>query len=358
MINAVFPMQLWNDYGIVSYNMGSHATYLAGSYYNILLACEKRHPKLIVVDAYAIHTENKVADTSYIHKMLDTYPISLKKYEAIKELLGEKKLLANEIEFLFNFSMYHTRWNELTKNDFEMKEDYEKGANSRISVDIPSKMGDINTNKVYDGEKTINMEYLTKIIDYCRKENIELLVTYLPYPASEEEIAVSKYVKDICDNERVKYINLLTENIVNYDTDCYDKNSHLNPSGARKVTNYLGKYIIENYNIKDQRNNIKYEFWNNDYNEYIDFKITKLKNNERNLNNYLMLLYGEKDIEYEIVISSKKDIKQGSVFQKLLENLDNSYKTNDNVFAEKQNKTIKITTWDKRDDKEISTVWF
>ena len=55
---------------------------------------------------------------------------------------------------------------------------------------------------------------------------------------------------------------------VNYWTDCYDATSHLNPSGARKVTEYLGHYLVENYDIQDQRMNPAYKEWASDYEEY------------------------------------------------------------------------------------------
>jgi len=180
----------------------------------------------------------------------------------------------------------------------------------------------------------------------------------MPYPAPNNEIAISKYVQKICDEYNVNYINFLSMDIVDYYTDCADKNSHLNVSGARKITDYLGKYIIENYGIQDKRENEDYSFWYEDYDEYVDYKINSLKANNKNINNYLMLLYGEKDISYEISISSKQEIIEGSTFQKLLKNLDNNYKIDDSAFIENQNKTVKITAYDNRTKEQIEVVWF
>lgn len=46
--------------------------------------------------------------------------------------------------------------------------------------------------------------------------------------------------------EKVEEIGL------NCDTDFQDK-GHLNTSGARKIANYLGRFISENYDITDMR---------------------------------------------------------------------------------------------------------
>lgn len=358
MLNAVFPTQLWNDYGIVSYNMGNHSETITISYYSMLLSLKETKPQLVVVDAYAAVNKQKESTDSYLHTSLDIYPMSYTKYLAIKDIFSGKDELNNCFEYLFNFSLYHSRWNELTKEDFVISKDYEKGAESRIAVSTPNQVSNFEKVPVYDEEETVNMEYLRKVIEYCQKNNIEILITYLPYPATDTNIAISKYVKTMCDEYDVNYINFLSMDVVDYNTDCYDKDSHLNPSGARKVTDYLGKYIMENYDIPDQRQNEAYDFWYEDYGEYIDLKIENLEKNKKNLNNYLMLLYDEEDIKYEIKISSSKEIEEGTTLYELLENIDNNYQIDDTAFEENKNKTIKITTWDNRTGEEIDTVWF
>lgn len=361
VLNSIYPMELWNDYGIVSYNMARESSTLAISYYNLLLACQETKPKMIVVDTYRILGNYKIYAPNYtnsMHKTFDSYPLSYTKYLAIKDLCGEEKLLDHIMEFLFNFSIYHARWNELREEDFKNINEYEKGAESKIGVVSPNKMNEFNLVDAYEGEETTNVKYLRKIIEYCQVNNIEVLVTYNPYPAPDEDIAASKYVKIICDEYDVDYINFLGIDVVDYDTDCYDKSSHLNVSGARKVTNYLGKYIMENYDIQDQRKNKNYDFWQEDYNEYIDLKISNLSDSESRLVRYLMLLYGEKDIRYEIKIASKKKIIEGSTFQRLLGNLGNNYQIDDIAFESHKDKTVKITTYDNRNGCEITTVWF
>lgn len=42
VINAYFPMELWEDYGITSYNFGGHANYLTTSYWQMVNAIDKK----------------------------------------------------------------------------------------------------------------------------------------------------------------------------------------------------------------------------------------------------------------------------------------------------------------------------
>lgn len=353
-------MELWNDYGIVSYNLGNYSERIVTTYYNMLLALKYTEPKLVVIDACLASSTEKIRNDKkeHLYNMLDSYPISYTKYEAIKDLFNNENVLDNEINFLFNFSLYHSRWNELTKEDFINDNNKAKGAETMISISTPNEMSNFNNVNTYSGKETINMQYLRKIIEYCKENKIEVVITYLPYPAVDKDIGISKYVQTICEEYNVKYLNFLDINVVDYNTDCYDSNSHLNPSGARKVTEYLGQYIMENYDIPDQRQNEAYSFWYQDYDEYIDLKIENLEKNKKNLNNYLMLLYDEEDIKYEIKISSKRKIEEGSTLKNLLENIGNNYQIDDSSFEKNKDKTIKITTWDNRTGEEIDTVWF
>lgn len=58
IMNAAFPMRLWQNYGIVSYNLGNQGEKVGTSYYNMKLACKYTKPKLIVIDTYMIYERN------------------------------------------------------------------------------------------------------------------------------------------------------------------------------------------------------------------------------------------------------------------------------------------------------------
>jgi len=54
MTNGIFPMELWKNYGIISYNLGNHSEKIKVTYNNILLALEYTNPKLIVLDTHRL----------------------------------------------------------------------------------------------------------------------------------------------------------------------------------------------------------------------------------------------------------------------------------------------------------------
>lgn len=72
-------------------------------------------------------------------------------------------------------------------------------------------------------------------------------------------------IYDIAQEYDINYINFLTtDNILNYNTDCLDSDSHLNAAGNKKISYYMGDYITSHYAIADHRQNTQYSFWNDD----------------------------------------------------------------------------------------------
>ena len=331
VINAVYPMELWNDYGIVSYNMGSHSSVLATTYWVMENALEYTTPKLVVIDCLGLSLNTKSSDKfSFVHHSLDAFPLSKTKLSAIRDLLddpvmdemqrkGTTREIKNRtsIELLWNYSVYHTRWAELTEDDFAVPYTKEKGAEYRIAVATPNEILDVPAGSKLEGETT-GTKYLRKMIEDCQDRGIDVLLIYLPFPATENQHKDANRVYDIAEEYGVNYINFLDMDIVNYYTDCYDENSHLNPSGACKVTEYLGQYIIENYDISDQRINSAYNDWFEDYSEYTSYKAALLQNQTK-LNTYLMLLA---DKSYDVILEiNNPDIWGKRKYVRLLSNL-------------------------------------
>ena len=267
MINGVYPMELWDDYGIVSYNLAGHSTPIATSYWVLKNALDYTKPKVVVIDCLAIRENKKISDNfDYAHLSFDVFPLSRTKYLAVNDLMTDD-IEHSKWDLLFPFSKYHNRWNQLTNADFFVEHSCEKGAEMRVDLVEPLCHEKIPADNKMVGD-TVAIDYLERIIQECNKRGIEVLLTYIPFPADIPYQEEANRVYDIAEEYGVDYINFLDMDIVNYSTDCYDATSHLNPSGARKVTEYLGQYIVNNYDVKDQRTNADYAKWADDYEEY------------------------------------------------------------------------------------------
>lgn len=330
MINGVLPMELWNDYGIVSYNFGGHSNRIPTTYWVMENALDYTHPSLIVIDDYLVGSDDKVSEYSdFIHLSLDSFPISKTKIKGVYDLCDDP----NEVdesgicyydckwEFIWDFGKYHSRWTYISQNDITNDEvSLEKGAESRIAVAKPLEYELVQSEDVLENSNTVGMEYLRKMIERCQEIGIEVLLVHLPYPASEWDQRAANSVYEVADDYGVNYINFVAmDNVVDYATDCYDPNSHLNPSGAKKVTEYLGRYIKEHYSIPDRRRDANYESWFDDYDAYVNFKVGNL-NNQNDLDTELMLL-SDDDFSTCIFVRENSGVLKSESICNLIRNL-------------------------------------
>ena len=320
VINGILPMELWNDYGIVSYNLGGHDNAIPISYWVLRNALDHTTPKCVVFDCMGSAQDSWISSQSYFaHMSFDAFPLSQNKIQAIYELVGPgdgPDVQQKRFALLWNFATYHSRWGELNMNDLRPRENYQKGAEQRINVSVPVEMETADPNKRNSLESR-NMQYLIKTIELCQARGIDLILIHTPYPAGESELIAANTVGDVADTYGLEYYNFLTTDVVNYPTDMHDPNSHLNPSGAIKLTNYLGKVLSEKYNIPDQRNNPDYQDWHKDskmyYQEKTDFFV-----NAASAWNYWMLL-SDDDFSFVAEIS-ESDVREDQMLDALLRN--------------------------------------
>ena len=85
-------------------------------------------------------------------------------------------------------------------------------------------------------------------------------------------------VRYIAEEYGVHYIDFVSQDdTVDYAVDCMDAHGHLNASGARKVTDYLGRYITEHYDVEDRRSQAGWLDWDEDMAVYMRNKESLLR---------------------------------------------------------------------------------
>lgn len=328
MIMGISPMELWNDYGIVSYNLGNYNQTIPVDYWVLKNALDYTSPKLVVIDIYTIFLDEKYQENRIfrLHEMFDTMPLSKNKVSAVYDLVPEGERMG----LLFPFSLYHTRWSEINSTFWDKAYpstekganldcsclDYADGLNYAPVIEVtPPEI--INRNEANVKETTAK-EYLRKIIELCQDKNMDILLTALPFSPTREQQEWINSAQVIADKYSINFLNFNEEcTFINYNTDFMDS-GHLNSSGARKTTNFLGAYISDNYDLIDRRNGSIASDWNQDYADYEDYKLEWIKY-QTSLDSYLMLL-ADKNLDMIIEIYNT-DIWKVAAYACLFENL-------------------------------------
>ena len=87
--------------------------------------------------------------------------------------------------------------------------------------------------------------------------------------ADEAQQQVINRAQTLANELNVQYVNLFdAEGLVDFETDCYDPASHLNPDGATKVTAYLGTWLTAQFDLVDKRGDARYAHWDAALGEY------------------------------------------------------------------------------------------
>lgn len=251
----ISTVALYRDYGISSYIRGSAQQLTWQSYYLLEDTLRYETPDVVVFNVLALKYGEPQSE-SYNRMTLDGMEWSSSKWNAIEASMTEDE---NMIDYIFPFLRYHSRWSELTTTDFEHVFDKD-----RVTINGYYMRTDILPEGPFPDPMPLadytlpemSIDYLGRIAELCRENGIELVLIKAPtlYPHWYEEW--DDQVRDFAEANNVPYINYiyLRDQIgLDMSVDTYDAGLHLNLSGAEKFADYIGQYLVDNYDLTDYR---------------------------------------------------------------------------------------------------------
>lgn len=282
---GISPLDLYHNYGITSYNLAMMGNYIPSNYYHLkevlkLFKSQKRAlPKVVVVDISADGDR-----VTRLHSGWDAFPLSKNKMEMARSLVPEQ----DRLEMLIPFALYHSRWNELSKEDFVMNINrfYGMGEGGYGVVYPADEIVSDSSDIVEVDLNTLN--YLNQIEEECEMLGIKLIFIHIPYTYRPD---LQRMANGICQYEEeqgnlcVNYMNQVIQ--LDYDIDFFDA-GHLNPAGMRIMTDEVGKMLV-GLGVEDHRGEAQTEHWNQVYEDYVQFRIVKLRE-VQNAKSFLMAI--------------------------------------------------------------------
>lgn len=311
-MNAMIPLEMWEDYGIAGYNLSCYGNVLPVSYWTMINAFDYAEPELVVLAVNGMNDPHKVSNYSGdLHTALDFWPMSLNKIRMINDLLNDpddpdyrdvEGSLYRDLkgEFLFTLGKYHSRWSELTEEDFAERPAHVKGGESLVGV-LPIWEYELVDENDYAEEGGHAYAYLRAAIEACQSRGIDMLLVHLPAPQFINSQRHANTVSSIAQEYGVGFVDTTyLDSIVDYAVDCFDSDPHLNMSGTLKMTDFLGSYLKDHYDLPDRRGDARYAHWNAQLEAHKDEKIDVLRAQEE-LNDVLMLLH-DQDFDVRIAV--------------------------------------------------------
>ena len=273
-VDAFSPQQIYNEYGIRSYNLSSEAQSIFMSYYWLKEALRFQHPKAVVMDLYFLGPQRNAPvnmNETMLRKCIDPMKWSPVKAEAVKNIMDAsvdyvaehpEYEMSSATSFYLPNIRFHNRWSTgLEDVDFK-KEVYTsaplKGWTALLYYIDPELK--TFTPFVHSGSEDraevheLMAEYLLKIGELCREEDIQLILLNLPGCGLQPYGMIDGFVNtcsDLAKEAGADYYNLGEKSIYEQmGVEFPDwPQSHANFWGSVKLSRYIGKMLKEQYNI-------------------------------------------------------------------------------------------------------------
>ena len=256
---GISGMELYEKYGISAYSLGTAKQSMPATYTWLKECYKTQKIKVAVIDVASLYYPS-VSETRY-RQAFDNMKWSIDKWKAVYEHCQRDANADPFFSYVFKISKYHTRWDQLTEEDFtyDLDEQLVFRGNAlysdRIALDVNELAYD-NDTPVDDLEMNSDeLEYLLKFIEFCKEKDISVLL--IKTPRVDWNITQHQQVWVLAQEQGVPYIDFSSMEMIQalqLDTanDFMDYR-HLNISGAAKLSNYLGSYLKENYELTDFR---------------------------------------------------------------------------------------------------------
>lgn len=310
---------LWENYGIAGYTLSSGSQNIDSTYYFIKQSLPVQRPKVIVVEVLsAIGGSIGNSDVAAYRALLGT-KWSGGYLECLNYFSEDMNLDSSQRqEILFKFPIIHSRYKELKQSDFKDTIPFMRGYRGSFDI-FPCE-----TPSILNGESmeldARREEMLLKIINLAKTEDIPLLLFAAPFVLNEGQKLQYNRIAEIAEENQIPFIDfnhLYDETGIDFQCDFRDE-QHLNNYGADKVTDYLARYLKDNYSIPDRRGEKGYELWDQNALYLKNKVLCNMLEGAEDINEYLQFVSQVKDEQTVLLALSGNYGALGEVY---LENL-------------------------------------
>lgn len=273
------PLRAFENEGIASYDFAANT--IQPELYKTMIKeiLKTQNPELIIIDARAFQYREKDQPPGEVpyRNVLTGMPLSINKAEFINNNVKKYLKQDNTLSYYFDIIKYHRDTKGITINDqikmaFNKYKHIYKGFSFIPKVEKQPKNSKHNT----DIKTPVDIEteeILIDLLEYMKTTDANYLFVVSPYIETKEHKENFNYVAEIVQKYGYNFLDandFYSEMDIDFDTDFYNYN-HVNIFGADKYTDLLTKYVKDNYNLPNRKQNTNYQEWINllpDWNGY------------------------------------------------------------------------------------------
>lgn len=260
----VNPAVLWREAGIASFDLAGTLQPLWNTYYYMKESLKYQRPKVMVVELVRAIEEREYIEGARTATNTLGMKLSREKYEAVRASVPDDWL-----SYLLGYPVYHSRYTELSQNDFEAYKDMPEGMAYKgfypiFDTEEFESFADVTWMKESRELAPKTEEYLRKIIALSKEEEIPLVFMVSPYQIEiEEEQLFFNRCGEIARENGVPFLdfNQRYEELGLNPKEDMAEASHLNHRGSTKFSAWLAEWLQEEYGLPDRRGDNTYNSW-------------------------------------------------------------------------------------------------
>ena len=252
-LNGVDAMELYREYGLGAYNYGMHWQKINTVKLFIQDSLLSQSPKIALIETFnaqhVLHDTDITAEIFYTRYLKDRKDC----FQYLRQCFGSDP--ERYLSYYMPLCAFHDNWTTLTEKSFSpiaQKNNYV--ANMGYSPSNNVGAADLSDPSTVEQKQfnALALNELNEIVSICHGRGIEVIFFTVP---CEGGSPYSDALKAFSAENGCAYLDLcerLDEVGIDAGTD-FRNSGHLNNSGAKKVSDYLGKYIVEHYDLTDMR---------------------------------------------------------------------------------------------------------
>ena len=271
------PLRAWNECGYTSYSYATDTIPAESIKAYIEEARKLQNPELFVVGIRAFQYYSDEPAEQGVRNGTDSMDMtSLSRYKILNEYFRNREIPEDTdvLSYYLDIAKYHTNvgnlgastaWKLIDNDDNVVNKGWE-WIDKYGYLEQPENFHTDERAKLPDNDIRLLKELLT----YCKAENLNVLFVVCQYWITKEHQTKYNTMADMIQSYGFQYLNAneyYDEMTLDFSTDFYNKN-HVNLFGAKKYTEFLEKYISENYNLENHRGDPAYASWDEAYQEF------------------------------------------------------------------------------------------
>lgn len=270
------PLRAWNDCGFTSYNYATDTIQAECIKYYVREVRKYQNPELFVIDIRPFQYWEKPVRENGIRNGPDSMDYSVNRVLLLQSYLEKHTLNegTDQLSYYIDIAKYHTNLEALgNAANWQLINNTGISINKGMEWKSEHKYLDAPMNFITDNRTPLvqeSSETLIDLLNYCTENDLNVLFIVSPYKITRGHQEMYNTMMDMIESYGFHYLNTneyYNEMNIDFSQDYYDE-SHVNALGAEKYTIFLEKYLVEQFDLPDHREDASYQSWDNDFDRF------------------------------------------------------------------------------------------